>query len=391
MRIIGLMSGTSHDGVDLALADITDGRDRVFFRSWSRSSLPVRDRGIENISIRLLKHLSLPYPSRLRKEISLAFVGDTRRVCKLDFSLGEFFADGILAFLEKEGLTPSEIDAVSSHGQTIHHIPPARGRMGATLQIGSPAVIAEKTGILTVSDFRSRDMAAGGEGAPLVPVTDYLLFRKRGLRRGILNIGGIANLTVLGKDLHETIAFDTGPGNALIDEAVKTLSRGRMSFDRDGRLAEGGRVVEPLLDNLRKHRYFRKRPPKSTGRELFGRRMIEEILEAWRGIDRADLIRTLSELTVWSVTEAITRYRPDEMILTGGGVRNGFLVRRITEELSVRGISSRLIDSLGMPAEAKEALSFAVLGYLTFTGRAGNLPSVTGAEGTRLLGCITFP
>jgi anhydro-N-acetylmuramic acid kinase len=385
MRIIGIMSGTSHDGVDLALADITDGQDRFFF---SYSSLP---KGIGDISIRLLGHLHIPYPSRLRKEISLAFDGDTFRICRLDFSLGEFFADGVLAFLEREGPTPSEIDAISSHGQTIHHIPPARGRVGATLQIGSPSVIAEKTGILTVSDFRSRDMAAGGEGAPLVPVADYLLFRNKGLRRGILNIGGIANLTILGNTLHETIAFDTGPGNALIDEAVKTLSRGRRSFDRDGRLAERGRVVEPLLDDLRKHRHFRKRPPKSTGREVFGRGMVEEILEVWRGIKRADLIRTLSELTVWSVTETITRYHPDEVILTGGGVKNRFLVRRITQELSVRGIGVRLIDSLGIPAEAKEALSFAVLGYLTLTGRAGNLPTVTGAKGARLLGSVTFP
>ncbi len=385
MKIIGIMSGTSHDGVDLALADITDGKDRLFFR------YPSRPTGIRDISIRLLGHLHLPYPSRLRREISLAFDGDTFRICRLDFTLGEFFGKGVLTFLEREGLNPSEIDAISSHGQTIHHIPPARGRMGATLQIGSPSVIAEKTGILTVSDFRSRDMAAGGEGAPLVPLTDYLLFRKKGLRRGILNIGGIANLTLLGKDLHETIAFDTGPGNALIDEAVKTLSRGRRSFDRDGRLAERGRVVEPLLDDLRKHSYFRRRPPKSTGREVFGRKMVGEILEVWRGIKRTDLIRTLSELTVWSVTEAIGRYSPDEVILTGGGVKNGFLLWRITEELSVRGIGVRLIDSLGIPAEAKEALSFAVLGYLTLTGRAGNLPSVTGAEGARLLGSITFP
>ncbi|MBF0320654.1 MAG: anhydro-N-acetylmuramic acid kinase, partial [Nitrospirae bacterium] len=204
-RIVGLMSGTSHDGVDAALAEITniDG---------------------SHVKARVIKHIHIPYSRKLQEDIRRAFSGDTRHICGLNFALGEVFAKAAIKVLS--GANPVDIDAIASHGQTIWHIPPRGKTPGSTLQIGESAVIAERTGILTISDFRTRDMAAGGEGAPLVPLADYLLFRKSGSVRAVLNIGGIANVAILREHPEETVAFDTGPGNALMDEAIRIFTNG---------------------------------------------------------------------------------------------------------------------------------------------------------------------
>src|SRR3990172_9740449 len=219
IRIIGLMSGTSHDGVDAALVEIST------------------EKFSNEIRIRLLHHLHLPYLKPLRDEIRQAFNGNTELICRLNFKLGGIFAGAVLSLLKAAGFRPEDIDAIASHGQTIYHISPQGRKSGSTLQIGEAAVIAERTGILTVSDFRTADMAAGGQGAPLVPLTDYLLFKKPGQVRAVLNIGGIANVTIVREKMEDTVAFDIGPGNSLIDEAITLITRGKRSYDRNGSFA----------------------------------------------------------------------------------------------------------------------------------------------------------
>lgn len=390
MKIIGVMSGTSYDGVDLALAEITDGRDKLFFRD----NLPCKKKTCkeyEGINVRLIGHHYRRFPPSLRKEISHAFLGDTERICRLHYTLGEFYASCIVEFLKITGITSGEVTALSVHGQTLYHIPRRGGRMGASLQIGNPAVIAEKTGILTISDFRSRDIAVGGEGAPLVPVSDYIIFRKRGERRCILNIGGISNITILGDEPDDTVGYDTGPGNALLDEAVRILTGGRKNMDTHGKLARKGLIIKELFEEISSDPFFRRRPPKSTGRERFGKTLVEDIIRRYKHLKTPDLLRTLIELTVWSIHKEIKRHRPALVIGAGGGMKNRFLVELLSEKLAEDCIRFEHSDKHGVPVEAREALSFAVLGYLTLTGRAGNLPSVTGAGEHRVLGSLTFP
>src|SRR3990172_1798213 len=265
------MSGTSHDGVDAALVEISHN-----------PPIPPLEKG--GIPISLLHHLHVSYRKPLREEIRQAFNGNTELICRLNFKLGEVFAGAVLSLLKAAGFRPEDIDAIASHGQTLYHIPPVssppftkggKGGLrtpGSTLQIGEAAVIAERTGILTISDFRTADMAAGGQGAPLLPLADYLLFKKPGQVRAILNIGGIANVTIVRERIEDTTAFDIGPGNSLIDEAMKLYSKGKRSYDRNGSFARSGRPVKRVLDKLLSHPYFRKGPPKSTGRGHFDKK-----------------------------------------------------------------------------------------------------------------------
>ncbi|MDZ4384259.1 MAG: anhydro-N-acetylmuramic acid kinase [Nitrospirota bacterium] len=398
IRIIGLMSGTSHDGVDAALVEITH----------NPPTPPL-----------LIHHLHLPYRKPLRDEIRQAFNGNTELICRLNFKLGEVFAGAALSLLKTSGFRPEDINAIASHGQTIYHIPPAPKRMGSTyhispqgrksgstLQIGEAAVIAERTGILTVSDFRTADMAAGGQGAPLVPLADYLLFKKSGLVRAVLNIGGIANVTIVREKMEDTIAFDIGPGNSLIDEAMKLYSKGKRSYDRNGSFARSGRPVKRVLDKLLSHPYFRKGPPKSTGRETFGVEMVKEILTK-KGTDlfsgtvpknksvplsRArDIAATFTHLTAITIHNALLKFKPDEVILTGGGVNNKFLVELIHSMFKNDGVAINEISIYGIPPQAKEAMSFAILSYQTLNHMPANIPSVTGARHEAILGKITFP
>jgi len=408
MRLIGLMSGTSHDGVDAALVEITDkGKGGPIPSPLDREGQGERRlRGSTGgIHLRLIRHIHLPYSKSLRDEIRRAFHGDTELICRLDFRLGEFFAKAVLSLLRETGYRQRDIHAVASHGQTICHIPPRGKRSGCTLQIGEASVIAERTGILTISDFRKADIAAGGEGAPLVTLADYLLFRKPGRIRAILNIGGIANVTIVKETMKETVAFDIGPGNSLIDEAMRYSSGGKRSFDRNGDLARSGRPIERLLKELLSHPYFKKMPPKSLGRETFGASMVQEIFSKYGGKGTPfssrrgkaipsyvrDIVATLTHFTAITAYNAIIQYEPDEVILTGGGVKNRFLMELICQKFERKGVLANDISAYGIPAQAKEAVSFAILGYRTLKGRPGNLPSATGARHGAILGKITLP
>lgn len=377
LRVIGLMSGTSADGIDAAAVDV-----------------PAR-----GADIRLLAFRTYPYPPSVRKlvlELSDPSRGSVDRICHANSVLGELFAEAALRLCEESGVPLGSVDLIGSHGQTIYHLPRGprfRGRrLGSTLQIGEPCVIAERTGITTVADFRPRDVAAGGQGAPLVPYADFVLFEHRRLSRVLVNVGGIANLTYLpaGAGPEDILAFDTGPGNMVMDGLVRRMTSGRESFDRDGCRARAGRVHERLLSELRRHPFLRRRPPKSTGRETFGAAFVEKLLDRGSalGLSEADLMATAAALTVETIRRACGRLpgRVDEVILSGGGARNPALVEMLREALAPAPV--RLTDELGLDADAKEAVSFAVLAAATIRGRPGNVPSATGAERPVVLGKI---
>ncbi|KWT88353.1 anhydro-N-acetylmuramic acid kinase [Candidatus Magnetominusculus xianensis] len=369
-QIVGLMSGTSHDGVDAAVVEIKAGNP---------------------IELKVIKHIHIPYDRTLRDAIRHAFAGDTEHICRLNFTLGEVFSRAALKVIALAGVNTKDIDCIASHGQTICHVPPKSGRKhsGSTLQIGESAVIAQRTGIITVSGFRTKDMAAGGEGAPLVPLADYLLFKKSGATRAVLNIGGMANVTILRERPQDTIAFDTGPGNSLMDEVVRHFSHGKKTFDKNGSMAKKGRLNEDFLHELLAHPYYKRRPPKSTGRELFGTRMAEDIISRCRHLPHWDILSTLAHLTARSIAKSIAPYKPDELIAAGGGSKNPFLMDILRELL--QGVRLSNISEYGIDAEAKEAVCFAILGMRTLKRMPGNLPSATGAEREVILGEITLP
>lgn len=377
-RAVGLMSGTSLDGIDAALVEFVD--DGGPAPSWSVRAF-----------------VTVPYSSAQRTQLHDAIVqGGASAFCRANADLGEWFADAVLRVCADAGLDPSEVDLVGSHGQTIWHDPPAEGCRGATLQLGCAATIAERTGIAVVSDFRARDVAAGGEGAPLVPWVDRLLFSLPDRRRVLQNIGGMANLTwlpPLGEDA-PILAFDTGPGNALIDAAVEMATNGRERYDAGGRWAERGAVLPTLLDELLTHPYFRRDPPKSTGREVFGRPYVEELvrrLQPETEREWADLIATLTALTAETLSDAIRRWvlprGVDEVVVTGGGAHNPALRRMLEERLDP--IPVRDGEVLGLDPDAKEAVAFAALAWAHVRGVPANVPEATGAAGPRVLGSYT--
>lgn len=388
------MSGTSHDGVDAALIEIRPPAAKID-KPFSTHQLSGENKTpytpIDISVVKFIKHTHIHYSQSLREEIRAAFNGTTAHICRLNFRLGEVFARAVTALLKSTGLKPEAIHAIASHGQTIYHMPPTGKKTGSTLQIGEASIIAERTGIMTISDFRTADMAAGGQGAPLVPLADYFLFKKSEHVKAVLNIGGIANVTIVSKKADDTIAFDTGPGNSLIDEAMRILTRGKRLYDKNGYFARAGRPVKKLLDELLSHPYFRKRPPKSTGRETFGIQMAEDILKRYCGASPQDIIATLTELTAITAYNAIIKFRPDEVILTGGGSKNKFLTGILTDKFKKNDIAIDNISAYGIPPQAKEAISFAMLGYQTLNHRPGNIPSATGARHKAILGKITYP
>lgn len=377
---IGLMSGTSVDGVDSALVSI-------------------KNHGT-NTEISLIAFASLPYPAGLKEHIleqSTAGNGSVDAICRLNVLLGEVFAAAVLKLLQSSGYTASEIDFIGSHGQTIHHLPEKTEQFGypvrATLQVGEPAVIAKRTGILTVADFRPADLALGGQGAPLVPYFDYLVFRSETQNRALLNIGGIANFTVLPRKCgtDDVIAFDTGPGNMVIDWLMQELFD--KPFDGDGAVARTGSVSQSLLASALAHPYFEQPVPKSTGREAFGAQFSREFLHKARamGLSDADIIATATQLTVetvWqSYSRAIAKRVPiDEWIVSGGGTQNPVLLAGLRQKLQPAAV--RPTDDLGIPADAKEAICFAVLANETLMGAPNNLPAATGAAEPTVLGKI---
>jgi len=312
--------------------------------------------------------------------------------------LGEAFAESALRVVEESGREPGDVDIVGSHGQTVHHEPPTASRGGATLQLGDGDVIARRVGAVTVSDFRTADVAAGGQGAPLIPLVDWLLFRSRGVPRLMLNLGGIANVTLVSDELADVVAFDTGPGNALLDEIVAAATGGRETFDRDGRRGLAGRPRMDVVDEFLLEPYFAARPPKSTGKELFGEEAARRLCRLVSGgpepesigeRDLQDLLATAAMITARAVREAAASFAPEarEVIVSGGGLKNRAVMNHLTalfDPVPVLGL-----DALGMDPDAKEAVGFAVLANETIEGSPGNVPSATGAPGPVVLGKIS--
>lgn len=383
---MGMMSGTSADGIDAVLARIEGAPPAI--------------------SAKFEAHYHAAYAARVRGAV-LRFAnggaGRAGEISALNFLVGEEFARAALAACKKWGVAASEIELIGTHGQTIFHKGSAaqgsrRGEIASTLQIGEPSVIAARTGVTTIGDFRPADMAAGGHGAPLVPFVDYLLYRDAKRGRVALNIGGIANVTVIPAAARpeDVFAFDTGSGNMIVDALVESATGGRQRFDRDARMALAGRTIRGLLKKLMAEPYLRKAPPKTAGREQFGREFAEGLM-AWGKKHRArkeDVIRTATVFTSLSIADALRRFilpraRVEELIVSGGGAKNPLIVAELA--MSLPGMEIISSSRFGVPEEAKEAFAFAVLAYETFHGRQGNLPGATGARRRVVLGKICRP
>lgn len=386
MRVLGLMSGTSADGIDAALVQIEGAPP--------------------TLTIRFESHFHAGFPARVREAILRIANGGTtttEEISQLNFLLGEEFARAAITACKQWTLPTDQIDLIGSHGQTIYHQGDPSRFLGAraiasTLQIGEPSVIAARTGIPVMADFRPADMAAGGQGAPLVPFVDYLLYRDEGLGRVALNIGGIANVTVIpaGAKPQDVLAFDTGPGNMIVDALVERITRGRSGFDRDSRIALSGHTHPALLKEMKREPYLRKKPPKTAGREQFGETYAARVLK-WGKQHRAkpaDVVRTATIFTSVSIADALRRFVPqgikiDELIVAGGGAKNPLMMAELAALLP--GIDMIPASKFGVPAEAKEALAFAVLAYEAYHSRTNNLPSASGAKKPIVMGKLCRP
>ena len=376
-RVVGLMTGTSADAVDATLVRFTghglDAAHRV--EAYREEALP---------------------PELRREILDLAAAESIapERMMRLDVALGEHYARSVMALLDGAGRAPADVDAVGMHGQTIRHVPRSHGEPASSLQIGSAAVVAERTGITVVSNFRARDTAAGGEGAPLVPIADWWLFRSAEESRVLLNLGGMANATFLpkGGGLEDVLGFDTGPGNVLLD-ALMGLRTSPASFDDEGRAAARGQVSEVLLERCLADPFFDLPPPRSTGRERFGRRYAESLLEQGRTLrlSEDDVLATAVALTAQSIADAVRRFLAprgvDVVVVSGGGVRNQTLMAALAARLAPVRIVT--LESLGASSAGKEALAFAFLAHLTLGGHVGNVPGATGAARAVTLGQVT--
>lgn len=382
--VIGLMSGTSVDGIDAAVVEITG-------------------HGLET-TVNLIAFETFPFPPDVPQRILALCQPDTSRVddiCEMNFYIGHLFAEAVKHTLQKNGMFARDIDLIGSHGQTIHHLPclnEPQGKIPSTLQIGEPAVIAHETGIPTIADFRVADMAAGGQGAPLVSYPDYLLFRDTAKTVGLLNIGGIANLTVLPANgsFDSVSAADTGPGNMCVDAVVSEITDGTERYDEAGRRAAQGTPHQPLIDEWLKHPFFHLPPPKTTGREMFGHTFALECLTVCRehNLSDNDSVATVTELTVQTVALYISQFVSEQnpidiLYVSGGGVHNQTLMQRLSEVLANTVVEP--VDSSGISADAKESIAFAILANESLHGQAGNLPSATGASMRKVLGKFVCP
>ncbi len=378
--IIGIMSGISADGVDVAL-------------------VKVRGCG-ESLTWRLLRHETLQYSLKVRDLILRCAEpgsGDAASICRLNVLLGELFAKAASHVAGRAGIDMQNVDLIGSHGQTVQHLPQSVTITGiavrSTLQVGEPAVIAERTGCTTVASFRARDMAVGGQGAPLVAYVDYLLFHHRARGRLILNLGGVASLTAIPASAgpERVLGFDTGPGNMVIDGLVSQITGGREAFDHDGRYARRGKIRQELLEKLMAHPFLLTPPPKSCGREEFGRPFLEGILKEHAGVPKDDLVATVTRFTAESIAAACRRFvLPqnvyEEAIVSGGGARNSFLMEQLRAALPEMSIKES--DEYGLPVAAKEAVAFAILANESIQAQSNNLPAATGASRPVVLGAI---
>jgi anhydro-N-acetylmuramic acid kinase len=408
MIVAGVMSGTSADGINVALVRMGSG-----FRTASLAAFAVRGReSTLSLSkgrpshIRLLGHAEYPYSKKVREAVlasmnaSRASVADLAR---LNFMLGELYADAVLAAERRFG---AEVDLVGCHGQTLYHQGEPQLFLGrkvaGTWQTGEAAIIAARVGAPVVADFRPADMAAGGKGAPLVPYLDYMLFRDARVGRIVQNIGGIANLTAIpaGAAASDVVAFDTGPGNMVIDAVTEKLFGQR--FDRGGQIAASGNALDKVIREILRRDFFKRKPPKTSGREEFGREFVREFLRRCGRCRKQDAVATATALTAKSIADAVGRFVVKnsgsaqkgafrEMILSGGGAKNTALVSMLSGELAPRGLQLRISDEFGLPSAAKEAVAFAVLAHETWHRRASNVPSATGAKRAAVLGKISYP
>lgn len=373
--VAGLMSGTSLDGIDVALVRISGS-------------------GVAS-KVRQVAFQTIPFPDGLREELLAVCVkqtSDVEAVCRLNFRLGEALAAAVGGVCAGSGVALAELDIIGSHGQTVFHVPG-----DSTLQIGEAAVIAQRTGVVTVDDFRVRDVAAGGQGAPLVPYSEYILYRDPVKSRLLQNIGGIANVTLLpaGAGPGEITAFDTGPGNMVLDACMAILTGGRERFDRDGRMAGSGEVDGGMLQELLSHPYFSQPPPKTTGRETFGAEYSEGVVGKYlgQGLAAEDVMATLTAFTARSIARAYRDFvfsccRAEEAVVGGGGRLNPTLMAMLRRELPELTILTQ--EDLGFDGDAKEAVAFAILANETVSGLPNNLPAVTGAYRPVIMGKISL-
>ena len=386
-RVVGLMSGTSVDGIDAALVEI-GGSDQA-------------------PEVRLLAFEDRPWPEGVREQIFPLFRPETATVDKIgymNFLMGEIYAQAVVSVVEKAGLTLADIDLIGSHGQTIWHAPEPCDKDGFpvvfTVQIGEGSVIAARTGVPTVSDFRVADLAVGGQGAPLVPFSEYLLYRRSGKTILLQNIGGIGNMTVLpGDEGPEAVyAFDTGPGNMIIDAVVSALTGGEKTYDAGGAMAAQGKVDQNLLAVLQQDPYYTMPLPKTTGRERFGLQYVGKILDYGRehSLSDADLLATVTDLTAWSITDAYGRYvlprrQATELVVGGGGSFNATLLGFLRERFAPYGVKVLTQEDLGWSSDAKEAIAFAIMADRCVREKPNVLPSVTGARQAAIMGKISLP
>jgi len=402
MMIAGVMSGTSADGINVALVRFSSAR------TGKAGALPPQS------DFTLLAHEEYPFPAPVRRAILAAMNAELARVAdlaRLNFLLGELYAEAVAKAAHKHRV---ELDLIGCHGQTLYHqgvVERFLGRrLAVTWQTGEGAVIAARLGVPVITDFRPADLAAGGKGAPLVPFLDYLLYRNQRVGRTgknraaqnriAQNIGGIANLTAIpaGASLGQVLAFDTGPGNMVIDAVIEELFEKR--FDRDGKIAASGRVLDGVIVQLLRAHFFRHQPPRTAGREEFGREYVSHFLQLCQGASKSDVVATATALTARTIADAIHRFvlprfgsdrrRGREMIVSGGGAKNPTLVALLRRELDPMSISLHFSDEFGLPAEAKEAVAFALLAHETWHRRPSNVPSATGAKRPAILGKISY-
>ncbi|MGB9239800.1 MAG: anhydro-N-acetylmuramic acid kinase [Terriglobales bacterium] len=409
MIVAGVMSGTSADGINVALVRFESARA-------GRAKGPLPHEKKSHSDFELLAHEEYPFPASVRRAILAAMNAELARVAdlaRLNFLLGELYAEAVAKTARKYRV---KLDLVGCHGQTLYHQGIAERFLGrklaVTWQTGEGAVIAARLSVPVVSDFRPADIAAGGKGAPLVPFLDYLVYRARRVghsghnavaqNRLAQNIGGIANLTAIPADasLGRVLAFDTGPGNMVIDAVMEELFEKR--FDRDGKIAGLGRVLDGVIVELLRAHFFRQKPPRTAGREEFGREYVSHFLQLCHGASKPDVVATATALTARSIADAVRRFvlprfgsprsrgRETQMIVSGGGAKNPTLIEMLRRELEPMAVSLHFSDDFGLPAEAKEAVAFAVLAYETWHRRPGNVPSATGAKRAAILGKISY-